>query len=101
MPAPLLANKLHNRIKALDGTVEISLRNVRVNGESLGCSGFIVDPKTNAHVYIDTDNNHGTNTKALYRRAKHAKDYTGGMNHFTSYDQVAEDALALLKKGTS
>ena len=95
---PLLATKLKNQITAIDSVLIVTLRNVSVNGVKFGCSGFITDPRTGRHVYVNTDHNHQTNTKALYRTAKDTRDYTGGQNHFASYEDLAAAAVSLLKK---
>jgi len=94
----LLATKLRNQITAIDPVLIVTLRNVSVNGVKFGCSGFITDPRTGKHVYVNTDHNHQTNTKAYYRTAESTKDYTGGMNHFAYYEDVAAAAVHLLTK---
>lgn len=94
---PLAATKLRNQITAIDPVLIVSLKNVRVNGALFGCSGFITDPRTGKHVYVNTDHNHHMNTRALFRTAKDTKDYTGGHNNFATYDLVAESAVYLLK----
>jgi hypothetical protein len=93
---PLLATKLKNQILAIDSMVLVTLRNVSVNGVKFGCSGFLYDPRTDRTVYVDTDHNHHTNTRALYRTARDSKDYTGGPNNFASYEDVAQAAVNLL-----
>lgn len=93
----LLATKLRNQILAIDPNIVVNLRNVSVNGVKFGCSGFITDPRTGKHVYVNTDHNHRTNTRALFRTAKDTKDYTGGHNNFATYDLLAESAVHLVK----
>lgn len=95
---PLLATKLKNQITAIDPVLIVTLRNVSVNGVKFGCSGFITDPRTGKHVYVNTDHNHHTNTNAYYRTARDTRDYTGGPNNFAAYDDVAAAAVALLKR---
>jgi hypothetical protein len=95
---PLLALKLKNQILAIDPVLTVTLKNVLVNGVKFGCSGFITDPRTGRHVYVNTDHNHHTNTNAYYRTARDTKDYTGGMNHFANYDYLAQAAVQLLTK---
>lgn len=95
---PLLAVKLKNQILAIDPALIVTLRNVSVNSVKFGCSGFITDPRTGKHVYVNTDHNHHTNTRAYYRTAKDTKDYTGGLNHFAAYEDLAEAAVVLLKR---
>jgi len=95
---PLLATKLKNEINAIDPVLIVTLKNVSVNGAKFGCSGFITDPRTGKHVYVNTDHNHYTNTRGLYRTAKDTRDYAGGMNHFAEYGDLARAAVELLKK---
>ena len=95
---PLAAIKLRNRLLALRPDLVVSLRNVRVNGVLFGCSGFVTDPKTERIVYVNTDHNHGTRyNDALYRTAEHDKDYTGGRNHFATYDELPVKVINLLE----
>ena len=92
----LNAVKLRNQLLAIRPTLKVELKNIRINGILQGCSGFITDPETGRVVYVSTDRNHGTVSTALVRYAKHTKDYTGGRNHFTPWDTLAEDAVRLL-----
>ena len=96
MTKPLTATRLRNEIRAIDPTLTVELKNVRVNGATFGCTGFISDSRGN-FVYLNTDHNHGTRwDKALYRTAKNAKDFTGGVNHYSTYAELAEAAVDLL-----
>lgn len=95
MAQPLLATKLKNQIKALDADLVVELKNVRVNGAALGCSGFVTNPDTGAVTYVCTDNNHGLDTKALFRTARHTKDFTGGRNNFAAYGDLAGEIVQL------
>lgn len=94
----LLAQKLRNQILAVNAGLTVQLKNVAVNGEKMGCSGFVTDPGTGRVVYINTDHNHGTNgDRACFRVARDTKDYRGGINHFTGYDELAESVDELLR----
>ena len=93
----LNAVKLRNELLAIRPTLQVELHNVRINRVLQGCSGFVTDPATGRVVYISTDRNHGTVSDALYRTAKNTHDYTGGMNHFAAWDEVAEAAVRLLE----
>lgn len=92
----LNAVKLRNELLAIRPTLQVELKNVRINRVLQGCNGFVTDPNTGRVVYISTDRNHGTVRNALYRTAKNTHDYTGGMNHFADWDKVAEAAVQLL-----
>jgi hypothetical protein len=94
----LLATKLKNQLLAVEPALTVQLKNVRINGEAFGCSGFITDPATGTVVYLNTDHNHGTNyDRAYFRTARDTRDYTGGLNHFADYESLAEDAVRLAK----
>lgn len=96
----LLALKLKRELLALNSDLTVQLKNVAVNGEKMGCSGFITDPGTGRTVYINTDHNHKTNHRALFRPARDIKDFSGGKNQFAEYSELAESALDLLKSPT-
>lgn len=70
----LLSTKLKNN---LDKRYTVALRNISINGNKRGCSGFV--SLNDNHVYVDTEN---TAVGYLYRTAQHNKDYTGGVNCF-------------------
>lgn len=93
---PLLALKLKRELLALNAGLTVQLKNVAVNGEKMGCSGFVTDPGTGRIIYINTDHNHGTSRQALFRVARHEKDFSGGRNHFAKHTDLAEEALQLL-----
>lgn len=80
--------KLKNELKRRDSSLVPHLSNVRINRSLHGCSGFLEDPATGRIVYVSTDVNHGTTSQALYRTAKHLKDFTGGRNRRTELDPV-------------
>lgn len=95
----LASTKLRNQILALNPEAVVTLKNVRVNGALFGCNGFVSTPDGSKHVYVCTDHNHGLSyDKALYRTAKHTKDYTGGSNNFSKYASLAESVVDLLGK---
>ena len=97
MPA-LAAVALRNRLLAIDASLVVKLKNVRVNGALFGCSGCVTDPRTGRVVYVNTDHNHGTRwDNALYRRAKDDRDFTGGTNHTASYADLPQQVVALLR----
>lgn len=98
-PGTMGMTKVKNALKKLDPTLEFTLSNARVNGELMGCTGFVTDPASGNIVYLSTDHNHGTSkNNAYYRTAKHLRDFTGGLNHFASYAELPQAVLDLLKK---
>lgn len=95
---PLLALKLKNQIQAINAKLTVQLKNVSINGVKMGCSGFVTDPATGKTVYLNTDHNHHTSyDRAYYRVAKNTRDYRGGINHFSGYDELAQSAVSLIK----
>jgi len=80
----ILATKLKNRFSPAH---QVALKNIRVNADVRGCSGFI--SLHGVHVYVNTEKCGGLGY--LYRTAQHLKDYTGGANRF------AKDIDALVR----
>lgn len=71
----ILATKLKNRFTAGH---TCTLRNIRVNAEKRGCSGFI--ELQGAIVYVNTEP--CGSLGYMYRTAKSLQDYTGGQNRW-------------------
>lgn len=71
----ILATKLKNRFTAGH---TCTLRNIRVNAEKRGCSGFI--ELHGVIVYVNTEP--CGSLGLMYRTAEHLKDYTGGVNRW-------------------
>lgn len=95
----LASTKLRNQLLAIDPTLTVALRNVRVNGALFGCSGFVTGANGRV-VYVSTDHNHGTRVnQPLYRTARDTRDYTGGVNRVSTYDALASDVVALINAG--
>ena len=70
----LLATKLKNQFSSVH---QVHLKNISVNGDKRGCSGFI--SLGGVIVYVNTEVLGGG---YLYRTAKHLKDYSGGVNRY-------------------
>jgi hypothetical protein len=71
----ILATKLKNRFTPAHA---VALKNIAVNGDKRGCSGFI--SLHGVHVYVNTEKCGGLGY--MYRTAQHLKDYTGGVNRW-------------------
>ena len=71
----ILATKLKNRFSAGH---TCTLRNIRVNAEKRGCSGFI--SLGGVHVYVNTEP--CGSLGLMYRAAESLQDYTGGQNRW-------------------
>lgn len=70
----ILSTKLKNQFPS---THTVALKNISVNGDKRGCSGFIA--RGGVIVYVNTEVLGGG---YLYRTAAHMKDYTGGTNRY-------------------
>ena len=71
----ILSTKLKNQFTAKHNVL---LKNISVNGDKRGCSGFISLGDT--IVYVNTEK--CGSLGYMYRTAKHMKDYTGGVNQW-------------------
>ena len=86
----ILSTKLKNRFSAAHN---VALKNIRVNDDKRGCSGFI--QRGDAIVYVNTEVLGGG---YLYRTAAHMKDYTGGVNRYArDLDSLVAGINSLLK----
>jgi hypothetical protein len=70
----ILSTKLKNQFSSAH---YVHLKNISVNGDKRGCSGFIA--RGDAIVYVNTEVLGGG---YLYRTAAHMKDYSGGVNRY-------------------
>lgn len=93
MSTPLAMTKLKNALVKIDPDLKVELKNVRINGQLMGCSGFVTNPDTGQIVYVNTESDLGT---ALYRTAESTRDYRGGQNRFAGYDDLPGSVVSLL-----
>jgi len=88
----ILSTKLKNRFLS---TNTVTLKNISVNGDKRGCSGFI--QRDTAIVYVNTEP--CGSLGYMYRTAKHLKDYTGGVNHWAKdLNSLVDGINALLRQ---
>lgn len=106
----ILARKLGNAIKKenlqvglmQEKALVVKLKNIRLNGDSIGCSGFIANLETGKVVYVNTEesgNAYRTSNsmRYLYRTATSFEDYTGGTNRFAdNMNSLTTKVLQLL-----
>ena len=84
----ILATKLKNAIEnsckakgvAADKILEFKIKNIRINGATVGCSGFIHNKVNGTVVYVTTES--AGSVGLMYRYAKSMTDYRGGRNRF-------------------
>lgn len=87
----ILSTKLKNRFTAAHN---VALKNIAVNGDKRGCSGFI--SLGGAIVYVNTEP--CGSLGYMYRTAEHLKDYTGGVNRWAKdLDSLVAGINQLLK----
>ena len=87
----ILSTKLKNRFSSVH---QVHLKNIRVNDDKRGCSGFI--QKGDAIVYVNTEP--CGSLGYMYRTAAHLKDYTGGVNRWAKdLDSLVQGINQLLK----
>jgi hypothetical protein len=72
---PILSTKLKNRFFP---HYVVTLKNITVNGEKRGCSGFI--SRDDAIVYVNTEP--CGSLGLMYRTAESQSDYVGGVNRW-------------------
>jgi hypothetical protein len=86
----IFSTKLKNRFTSVH---TVALKNISVNGNKRGCSGFI--QRGDAIVYVNTEVLGGG---YLYRTAAHMKDYVGGVNRYAKdLDSLVVGINSLLK----
>jgi hypothetical protein len=87
----ILSTKLKNRFSSAHN---VALKNIAVNGDKRGCSGFI--ERGGAIVYVNTEP--CGSLGYMYRTAEHLKDYTGGVNRWAKdLDSLVAGIDQLLK----
>lgn len=91
------AQKVRNNFKKMGVADRFTfhLKNISINGQRRGCSGFVVENSTGRVAYITTEpffkgglcgNKENT---LMYRAAENLKDYRGGTNHWGMCENVA------------
>lgn len=88
----ILSTKLKNRFSPAH---VVNLKNIRVNDDKRGCSGFI--SLGDRIVYVNTEP--CGSLGYMYRTAQHLKDYTGGVNRWAKdLDSLVAGVDKLLKE---
>lgn len=102
----ILATKLRNAFKKANKKynydLQFDIKNIVINGEKRGCSGFVTNEENGSCVYIDTEKPCCLNLGVMYRYADNNKDFMGYSNRWTGrnydVDSLADVILALLDK---
>lgn len=96
----ILSTKLKNAFKKLEDSdkYSMSFKNISINGDKRGCSGFITNLENDVCVYIDTEQS-VMNLGMLYRYCEQEGEYTGGNNHFAhSLEEMVKNTKEMLEK---
>ncbi len=94
----LLATRFKNAILKETGLddFEFRLKNILVNGQRRGCSGFIYNRSLDIYVYVNTETS-VYDKMTICRYAKDFKDYSGDVNHNCySEEQLIKETAKLL-----
>lgn len=100
---PILAIPARNAIKKANpaAKLEFGLRNIVINGQKRGCSGYIHDPATGNTVYINTESS-CVGLGHLVRSAPstdiHDNSRDGANYHEKDLKSLAQRAIALLRQ---
>lgn len=102
----ILATKLINAFKKANRKynydLQFDIKNIIINGEKRGCSGFVTNKENGSCVYVDTEQPCCLNLGVMYRYADNNKDFVGYSNRWTgrnyNADSLANAVLALLNK---
>lgn len=100
--ANILSTKLRNAIMRENPSAnyEFHLRNIIVNGNKRGCSGFIVNKDNNVVVYVNTEQTCNPMLGYMYRFADSIKDYSGHTNNWArNYESFVTSVTKCLEKG--
>ena len=88
----ILSTKLKNQFSP---SYTVTLKNISVNGDKRGCSGFV--SLGDSIVYVNTEP--CGSMGLMYRTAKHIKDYEGGVNQWArDLNSLVAGVNSLLKK---
>lgn len=98
----ILSTKLRNEIKksAPGRNYTFLLKNIRINGEARGCSGFIINEDNGLVVYVSTESiPWNDDLRFMYRYARTTKDYTGSHNRWCkTLDALIRDINWMLEQ---
>ena len=101
----VLSQKLRSAIKKQNQEtnydLEFFLKNILINGQKRGCSGFIKNKGNGSCVYVTTEKLGYTPLHYMYRYADNEKDFRGYHNRWTQTfksEELAREIVNLLEK---
>ena len=77
-----LKNALKKRADELSMELEFNLKNIIINGEKRGCSGFVKNLNNGSIVYVTTEEPCLSTLHYMYRHADSFQDYRGYRNRW-------------------
>lgn len=100
---PLLMTKVKNAFKKVGNDpfqYQFYLKNININGDKRGCSGFIINRDTKSCVYVNTEPSVLSSMQPyLYRYADDNSDYKGYRNRYaSSLDELVKNIVDLTAK---
>lgn len=102
MATPILQRKLKNaiaRVNTENLPIEFRLKEIDVNGDKRGCSGFVYNTANGSILYVDTEGSVLSGLNYMYRYADSLMDYAGYHNRWAnSLDELAANMVACLKQ---
>lgn len=99
MGKPILSVKLKNMMTAAAPNMDLYfyLKNISINGDKRGCSGFIKNRENNSVVYVSTEVISLT-SGFLYRYADDTNDYHGYHNRYAkTTDELCQSIKKMLQ----
>ena len=97
----ILSTKLKNAINKHTNGMDLTftLKNISVNGNKRGCSGFVRNNANGSVVYVTTEEPLWSPFNYMYRYADNEKDYTGYHNRWANtLDELASAICTCLYK---
>lgn len=93
-----LKNAINKHAEGMDLT--FTLKNITINGQKRGCSGFIRNNTNGSVIYVDTEESCATFVpRFMYRYADNEKDYKGYRNRWANtLDELASAICTCLHK---
>lgn len=98
-PRALLMTKAKNAIRRCAETRGVNVSfvgwyNDNINGQKVGCSGFVVNNATNKVVYVNTTDARCAYTTFMFREARGTKDYGGAHSRNQWSSECTAESLA-------
>lgn len=106
---PILTTKLKNMFN--DQDYMFNLKNISINGQKTGCSGYIYNPMTGLVLYVNTEKSVAswlkeTMVRYVSFKEKNEKDFskskftngTENVNVFCDRDELASTIIKMLEK---